>query len=184
MKSGNTYLDENVAAALIGASYYFHKETGRKIFLNQLGSLSGGHSGHGGMGDRVDFQYLRRNNTEGPTWTTHQSYDVTHNKKFVDEYLRKFGFKRFYTQDAPESKTPKIPGTVAVDPHHHHLHADFDGGTKMVIRKITARELFTQEVTIKTWGLNSKKNLKHTIDDIKKLPGKTKELYEKVKGKL
>ena len=126
--SGNYFLDENVAAALLGAAYKFHKDQGVTTYLHQLNGELGGHSEHPSMGDRVDIQYVRTDGKKAQTHANKPGFDKTRSELFVT-YLKLFGFKRFYTQDAPDSKQPALAGTEYSKKHYHHLHADMNDGT-------------------------------------------------------
>jgi len=135
ISSGNFYLDENVTAALLAASYKTSNTTGKKIFLNQLSGLDGKHSKHGGMGDRVDFQFIRTDNIAGVCHADQSIFDKTSNSTLVSN-LSHFGFTNMYTQSSKTSKSEALAGTTYSIDHFHHLHADFNGNTLITTKYI------------------------------------------------
>jgi RHS repeat-associated protein len=128
VQSGNTFLEENVLAAVLGTAYEIHQEIGKKIFLNQLNAAEGGHSKHGSMGDRVDIQYIRTDNKSGQNYADWPSFDKESNQKLVDR-LKEYGFTRAYTQAAKDVKEPALLNTKYSKDHYHHLHVDAGGKT-------------------------------------------------------
>lgn len=137
VESGNYYLDENVTAALLASAYEMYSEKGKKIFLNQLNGLHGGHSKHGSMGDRIDLQYIRTDGKEGKCHSDWDVWDKANNQLLRDK-LAHYGLTNFYSQDHEGSKVPALDGTKAIDPHHHHLHADA-GNSTIEVGKYTPR---------------------------------------------
>jgi RHS repeat-associated protein len=123
IQSGNTYLDANLTGSLLAAAFETKKSTGKKTYINQLNGLNGGHSGHGSLGDRTDLQYMGKNHIEGQLHTSSDNFDKNASAVLVNN-MRKFGYTIFYTQDSAGSKTPAIEGTIAINPHHHHIHGD------------------------------------------------------------
>ena len=136
-------MDECVTAALLGAAFEYQQETGKKVFINQLNGPKGGHSGHGSMGDRVDLQYVRTDGKEGRNETTWKTFDKNLNQALLNKLLS-FGFTRAFTQASKGSNTPALDQSVAVDPHHHHLHVDA-GNKAMQTSNFNEEEITAQK---------------------------------------
>jgi hypothetical protein len=128
IQSGNHYMHSDYAAALIGASYAYYKETGRKFYMTQFCSVNGVHSGKGEKGWNADIRYAHKDgNVNVPVWVTHSHYSKEFSQKIVN-YLRKYGYNiitgKFWsiiTENATGTGA-EFEHTFRVSGHKDHIH--------------------------------------------------------------
>ena len=119
-------------AAFLGASMNYYNKYNLKIQVNQFSTSVGGHSGHSGSGQFIDYRYTSTNgNKNEPVWTQNANFDKAKSQFMVDQ-LVKFGYNStpsslrgnrysILTQQGFTS-SPALTSTSYYTGHHHHVH--------------------------------------------------------------
>ncbi|GDX55780.1 hypothetical protein LBMAG29_10900 [Methylophilaceae bacterium] len=126
------YLQPEAFAAFLGASMNYYNKYGLQIQVNQFSNASGGHSGHGGNGQYIDYRYSNVNgNVNEPVWSQNANFDKAKSQFMVDQLVQ-FGYNStpsslrgslysILTQQGFTS-SPALANTSYYTGHHHHVH--------------------------------------------------------------
>lgn len=132
-EQGLNFINGDVAAGLLGASYSYTKETGLKVEITQLNNEQGGHSSHSGTGTNADVRYANLNgNANQPVLTSGNNFDSKNSQILANKFAQ-FGFnspKGSILTENSKGNGPALKNTIFVDgskkipPFHHknHMH--------------------------------------------------------------
>jgi RHS repeat-associated protein len=139
MKETNSYLRPELAAALFGAAYVYHQQTGLKFQLNQLTNSQGTHSGVAinDRGGNADIRYANvHGNVDENVFTSGESgtgvFDLA-NSINIKNSMALFGFSNSNSvlSENAAGNGPALTGSIfpghgtKEKPFHHRHHIHF-----------------------------------------------------------
>lgn len=144
-----TYIDPKAWAGFLGAAKEFFELSGRKLYLNQISTLSGSHSGHFNQGWYLDIRYVSNDNSLEEKYRYKErvyaipeiknNFDYDASLQLVNLFI-KYGFDKHGGKGSVitqwKGTTDEIfPNTGYVNKHWDHIH--LQGYNRAKIKVVT-----------------------------------------------